>query len=134
MTAGVEENAKGRTRLHVGFAGAQGENLLLGRVEIIDVDVDVGLLWSFAARPHGGLMVGCELERERDTALAAQLHPIIVSALDLQARDRGVEHGQGTGVTAVERYDAQSSNGGHEAESCTLRSLTRLPKRGSLHG
>lgn len=71
MTGGVEVDAKRRTRLKLGFARAQGEHLLLGYVEIIDVDVDVGLLGMLAARPHGRLVVRCELERERGTAVAA---------------------------------------------------------------
>jgi hypothetical protein len=70
MTRGVEEDTKGRTRLKLGFAGTEGKHLLLGHVEITDVDVDVGLLWSFATRPLGRLMVRCELERECDTSVA----------------------------------------------------------------
>ncbi len=44
----------------------------------------MGLLWMVVARPHGRLMVGRELEREGDTAVAAQLHPIFVVADDLE--------------------------------------------------
>ena len=91
MPRGVEEDTKGRTRLNLGFAGAQGQHPLLGHVEITDVDVEVGLLWSFAARPLRRLMVRCELERECDTAVAAQLHPIVVNTFDLLARDGAVE-------------------------------------------
>ena len=91
MPRGVEEDTKCRTRLDLGFAGAQGQHPLLGHVEITDVDVEVGLLWSFAARPLRRLMVRCELERECDTAVAAQLHPIVVNTFDLLARDGAVE-------------------------------------------
>ena len=119
MTRGVEEDTKGRTRLNLGFAGAEGEHLLLGHVEITDVDVEVGLLWSFAARPLGWLVFRCELERECDTAIAAQLYPIVVNTLDLLAREGAIERSQGTGVTAIEGEDAQSSDGGHARDSCT---------------
>ena len=119
MPRGVEEDTKGRTRLKLGFAGAEGKHLLFGHVEITDVDVDVRLLWSFAARPLGRLVVRCELERERDTVVAAQLHPIVVSTLDLLARDRAVERSQRAGVPAVEGNDAKSSYGSHARESCT---------------
>ena len=119
MTRGVEEDTKGRAGLNLGFAGAEGKHLLLGHVEITDVDVDVGLLWSFAAGPLGRLMVRCELERECDTAVAAQLHPIVVSTLDLLAGDSAVELSQRAGIPAVEGDDAKSSDRSHERDSCT---------------
>ena len=135
MTGGVEVDAKRRTRLKLGFARTQGEHLLLGYVEIVYVDVDVGLLWMLAARPHGRLMVRCELERERGTAVAAQLHPIVISTFNLHARDGAVERGERAGITAVECDDAQSSDWSHEPRVLhQIRSPIELPKRGSLHG
>jgi hypothetical protein len=150
MTRRVEEDTKGRTRLNLGFASTEGKHLLLGHVEVTHVDVDVRLLWSFAAGPLWRLMVRCELERECDTAVAAQLHPIIVSTLDLLARDSAVERSQRAGIPAVEGNYAKSSDRSHERDSCTrawacehrmrppagehearIRSPIRLPKRGS---
>jgi hypothetical protein len=119
MTGRVEEDTKGRTRLKLGFAGAEGKHLLLGHVEITDVDVDVGLLGSFATRPLGRLMVRCELERECDTSVAPQLHPIVVSTFDLLARDGAVERSQRAGIPAIEGNNAKSSDRSHERESCT---------------
>ena len=70
MTGRVEEDAKGRAWLHVRFTCAHREYLLLGRIEIVDLEVEVGLLWVFATRPHRWIMVGCELEGERSAAVA----------------------------------------------------------------
>jgi len=83
MTRGVDEDAEARAGLDVCLAGTQRENLFLGGVEIIDVEVEVGLLWPLAAWPHGRLVIGRELEGECDIAVAAQLYPFVVTVLDL---------------------------------------------------
>jgi hypothetical protein len=127
MTRGVEKDAEARAWLDVRFAGAQGENLFLGSVKVVDVEVEVGLLRPLAARPHGRLVVGCELEGEGDIAVAAQLYPFAVGVLDnLPARDGAVERGQDPGVTAVQRQVGESSDGSHARKSPTLPHPLRL--------
>ena len=132
MTRGVEEDAKARAGLHLRFTRTQSENLLLGDVEVGDVEVEVGLLRPPAARPYGCLMVRCKLEGERHAAVAPQLYPLVVAVFDLPARDRAVELGQFAGLAAVERHNAESCDGSHAGKSRATRPLA-LPE-GQIDG
>ena len=113
MTRWVEEDAKARTGLEVRLDGAQREYLLLGGVEIIDVEVEMGLLRPLLAWPQGGLVIGCELKGDRDVAVGAQLYPVAVVVFDVAPGDGAVEAGQGPRVTTVEGNHTQSSDRSH---------------------
>jgi len=60
MTSWVNEDAEAWVGMEFGLAGARGENLFLGGVEIVDVEVEMGLLGPLHARPHRRRVVGCE--------------------------------------------------------------------------
>ncbi len=50
----------------------------LADVEVVDIEIDVGLLRTVGVRPNGWLVIRRQLERQGRTGITAQLHPIAV--------------------------------------------------------
>ncbi len=95
---------------------ADGEDGLLAGVEIIDIEVDVQLLRMIIARPRRWLMIRGQLERNRRSVWADELHPVVLVvgfAPELPARHGGVELGKFQRSRAIEGDDAESSDAGH---------------------
>ncbi len=118
MTRGVEEDSETRSGLVVSFPCARSEHLSFGMVEIVNVEVEVRLLRPLSARPDRRFVVRCELERQRDITIAAELHPPVVAVVifNIPARDGAVEGRQRPRVTTIESDDAKSSDLGHVDE------------------
>lgn len=103
MAGGVEEHAEvAGLGLVVGLDRSQVEHRGLAGVEVVEVDVEVGLLGDRAFRPRGSLVVVDLLERHL-ALRGVQLEPPAVGVFDDAASDDGsVELGQCRRIRAVE--------------------------------
>src|SRR4051794_27704427 len=97
----VEEDAEGSARLVRVPHRAELEDRSLGRVEIVDGDVEVRLLGSLLARPVRRAVVLDPLEADRLSVGRGHLGPVAV-VLGGPAEEAAVERGHGAGVGAVE--------------------------------
>ena len=98
MAGGVEEHPESRSRLELGFPGAELEHGLFGDVEVGHVEIDMGLLGVLGGRPHRRPVVVGALEGDGGPAIVHELRPFaLVAPIVLQAPpgDGAVETGQG---------------------------------------
>lgn len=65
MTRRIEEHPPElRLGLMIDLDGSERQHLILGNVEVVNVEVEMELLGRIAGRPRRWSMVGRELERE----------------------------------------------------------------------
>ncbi len=110
MAGGVEEDPEGLAGLVLGQRGAEGEDLRLGGVEVLDDDVEVELLRHLLARPRRRPVVLDPLEGQA-LVLGPDVDPVLVR-LDRPVEQRAVERRQGGGIGTVE-HDAREPCDGH---------------------
>ena len=104
------------TGLGVRLRRADGEDRLLTGFEISDVEVEVELLGTIIARPGRWLMTWGQLEGDRRSLWADQLHPVVLGvgfAPKLPARHGGVEPRKLQRSRAIESDETESSDAGH---------------------
>ena len=72
MTRRVEEDAERAVLgLNLGLARAEGHNRGLAGVEVVNVEVDVGLLWLVGTGPQRWPVIGSQLERKARPTVAS---------------------------------------------------------------
>lgn len=102
MSGGVDEDSEpGGVGLEGRGDGAQGGELLLGVIEIVDCDVQVRVE-GLAVRPLAGAVVGDALEVQACCAVADEHDEVLVGCAELSAEDMSVELGQFVRIGAVE--------------------------------
>ena len=91
--------------LKLGFACTEHDDGSFTGVEIIDVEIEMGLLRMVGTRPDRRLMIGGELECQRRTTIAAELYPVTIVTLHIPTGDTCIELGETARVGAVEREE-----------------------------
>ena len=100
--------------LELGLGGAERQDLLLGRVDVDDGDVEVELLGPGRVRPGGRLVVVGLLEAQAHLGAVAQRHPVVAGRPgDLAAHQRGVELGQPHRVRTIEHHGSERCDTSH---------------------
>jgi hypothetical protein len=118
MPRWIEEDPKGiRLRLRVGHACTHRNDCSFPGIEVIDLEIDVGLLRMIGARPNWRHMIGRKLKCQGRATVTAQLHPLAIVALHLPTGDLGVELGNTSRVGAVEREYGELGNRVHGLKS-----------------
>jgi hypothetical protein len=109
-----------RVRVHTEGAGAvlgvqrlcpERQHLLLGRVQVLDGQVQMELLRGVGGGPLRGYETGGGLEGQRRSAGGPEVYPVPL-ALDAAAEDTGVETGERAGVRTVQ-YDGSEFGDGY---------------------
>jgi hypothetical protein len=95
---------------------AQAEDLLLGQVEVRDLEVEVKLLRMRAVRPPRRLVVLHTLECEDQTRSRVERREVIIDRppgiglVDRATQERLVEPGEFTNIRAVQNHALQLAN------------------------
>ena len=104
------------TGLGVRLRRADGEDGLLTGFEIRDIEVDVQLLGVIIARPGRRLMTWGQLEGDRRSVWADELHPVVIGvwlAPNWPASHGSVELRKLQRSQAIEGDETESSDAGH---------------------
>ena len=117
MTGRIQEDAEVLARLVLSLACPDGKDLCFGLIEIFDVEVEVRLLRLVGAGPDGWLVVGCPLERQSGSRVAAKLYPVPVVRVQVEAGELRIELRQRPRIRAIEGYQAEPCDPVHVVAS-----------------
>lgn len=103
MACGIQQNPPPvGVRLELGLDCPQCQQPGLGGIQVIDAQLDVGLLFLDRVRPGGTAVVGEPVESQSGHAVLTEQHEIVGGEDDGQAESLTVEAGQFCGIRAVE--------------------------------
>jgi Protein of unknown function (DUF3060) len=113
VARGVSEHPEPVLAVSIGHAArAEGHDVALGRVDVVDLDVEVELLRALRVGEAGWFVFRRQLEREPSALRVCHDRPGFVDDFDVATEQAAVELGQFGGVFGVEHYRAQLSDHG----------------------
>jgi hypothetical protein len=117
VPCGVSVDPPGLAGLVVGLDRTEGEDEFLGRVEVLDREVQVYLLRTARVGPRRRDELQVLLKADPDADAGVQGDPFPLVVLDL-AGQLAVEHGELMRIRTIQDHSGQPCQGSHGREFC----------------